>query len=92
MLQAPAKMIADKSSFLVPYILGSLTGPLVATVIKPLMRGAVKTTIGIGLQVKKLAAEAAEELQDLAAEAGAERAASDGKPATAAIPAGAKKA
>lgn len=51
------------------YLVGIATAPLMGMMVKPLVRGAVKTTIGIGLQVKKLAAEVAEELQDLAAEA-----------------------
>ncbi|MGH3931073.1 MAG: DUF5132 domain-containing protein [Pseudonocardiaceae bacterium] len=41
-------------------------------ILKPLVRGTVKTTIGVALQVKKLAVEAAEDLQDLAAEASAD--------------------
>ncbi|MGH3566772.1 MAG: DUF5132 domain-containing protein [Pseudonocardia sp.] len=40
--------------------------------IRPLIRGTIKTTMRISLEVKKLAAEAAEDLQDLAAEASAE--------------------
>ncbi|MGH3797040.1 MAG: DUF5132 domain-containing protein [Pseudonocardiaceae bacterium] len=40
--------------------------------LKPLLRGTVKTTVRAVLQVKKLAAEAAEDLQDLVAEANAE--------------------
>ena len=59
----------------VPYLIGLVTAPLVAKVAKPLLRGTVKTTIAVGLQMKKLAAEAAEDLQDLAAEASAEMAA-----------------
>lgn len=55
--------------FLAPYLIGLVTAPLAKMVIKPIVRGTVKTTIGIALQMKKLAAEAAEDLQDLAAEA-----------------------
>jgi Protein of unknown function (DUF5132) len=61
----------------VPYLIGLVTAPLVVKVVKPLLRGTVKTTIEVGLQVKKLAAEAAEDLQDLAAEASAEMAAAE---------------
>lgn len=57
---------------LLPYFIGVVTAPLVGMIVKPLVRGTVKTTIGVGLQVKKLAAEAAEDMQDLAAEASAE--------------------
>ncbi|PZS11643.1 MAG: DUF5132 domain-containing protein [Pseudonocardiales bacterium] len=53
-------------------MLGLVTAPLAGAVIKPLLRGTVKLTVGIGLQVKKLAAEAREEFQDLTAEANAE--------------------
>ncbi|MGH3828904.1 MAG: DUF5132 domain-containing protein [Pseudonocardiaceae bacterium] len=62
-----------------PYLIGFVTAPLVGMLIKPLVRGAIKTTIGIGLEVKKLAAEAAEDLQDIAAEAGAEFVAAETK-------------
>ncbi|MGH3914893.1 MAG: DUF5132 domain-containing protein [Pseudonocardiaceae bacterium] len=55
-----------------PFFIGVVAAPLVGKVLKPLVRGTVKTTIGAGLQVKKLAAEAAEDVQDLAAEASAE--------------------
>lgn len=56
-------------AFVVPYVIGAVTAPLAAMVIKPILRGTVKTTIGVALQIKKLAAETAEDLQDLAAEA-----------------------
>lgn len=57
--------------FVAPFLMGLVTAPLARTIVKPLVLGTVKTTIGIALQVRKLAAEAAEDLQDLAAEAGA---------------------
>lgn len=59
-------------AFLVPYLIGIVTAPLAGMVVKPLVRGTVKTTIGVALQVKKLAAEAAEDVQDLAAEVSAD--------------------
>ncbi|MGH3930500.1 MAG: DUF5132 domain-containing protein [Pseudonocardiaceae bacterium] len=59
-------------SFVVPYLVGAVTAPLVGAVIKPIVRGTVKTTISIALQMKKLAAEAAEGVQDLAAELSAD--------------------
>jgi hypothetical protein len=62
----PYKMVLKLT---LSYFVGIATAPLMGTMVKPLVRGTVKTTIGIGLQVKKLAAEVAEELQDLAAEA-----------------------
>lgn len=61
--------------FVVPYVIGLVTAPLVAKVAKPLLRDAAKATIGFSLQVRKIAAEAVEDLQDLAAEANAEVAA-----------------
>lgn len=63
--------------FFAPYLIGLVTAPLAVKVVKPLLRGAVKTTIGVGLQAKKLATDAAEDLQDLAAEASAEMAAAE---------------
>ncbi|MGH3545339.1 MAG: DUF5132 domain-containing protein [Mycobacteriales bacterium] len=57
---------------MVPYLVGAVTAPLVGAVIKPIVRGTVKTTISIALEMKRLAAEAAEDVQDLAAEASAD--------------------
>lgn len=62
---------------LVPYLLGLVTAPLMVKVVKPLLRGTVKTTVGLALQVKKVAAEAVEDVQDLAAEASAEMVATE---------------
>lgn len=56
----------------VPYILGLVTAPLVAKLAKPVLRSTVKATIEIGLQARRIAAEAVEDLQDLAAETAAE--------------------
>lgn len=58
--------------FVPAYLIGLVTAPLVGVVFKPLLRGSVKTTVGAALQIKKLAAEVAEDLQDLVAEANAE--------------------
>ena len=60
-----------------PYLLGLVTAPLVAKLAKPVLRSTVKATIEIGLQARKIAAEAVEDLQDLAAEATAEMAAGE---------------
>jgi len=54
------------------YLLGSITGVVAAKAVKPVLRSTLKTTIGIGLDLKKRAAEAAEELQDIVAEAAME--------------------
>jgi uncharacterized protein DUF5132 len=51
-----------------PYLFGLVTAPLVGTVAKPLLRSALKATVALVLQAKKLAAEAGEEFQDLVAE------------------------
>lgn len=64
-------------SFVAPYLIGLVTAPLVLRVVKPLFRNATKTTIEIGLKARKLAAEAIEDLQDLAAEANADVAAAE---------------
>ncbi len=63
-----------------PYLIGLVTAPLAGAIIKPLLRGTVKLTVGVGLQVKKLAAEAREEFQDLTAEANAEISAAETAP------------
>ncbi|MGH3911860.1 MAG: DUF5132 domain-containing protein [Pseudonocardiaceae bacterium] len=60
-----------------PFLIGVVTAPLVGKIVKPLVRGTVKATVGAGLQIKKLAAEAAEDVQDLAAEASAQFAAAE---------------
>lgn len=58
--------------FVPAYLVGLVTAPLVGVVLKPLLRGTVRTTVGVALQAKKAAAEVAEDLQDLVAEANAE--------------------
>jgi len=68
------------SSVAAPYLIGVVTAPLVVGVLRPLVRGLVKATVTIGLQTKRLAAEAREEFQDITAEASAEMA---GRAATA---------
>ena len=59
------------------YLLGVITAPLVAKVLKPALRGVVKGSVGVALEVRKAAAEAGEELQDIAAEVQVERVAAD---------------
>jgi hypothetical protein len=68
---------------LAPYVIGVVTAPLVANVVKPLFRGVVKATVGVTLEAKKAAAEAREEFQSIAAEAILEKAVAN-KPANAA--------
>lgn len=62
---------------LLPYLIGVVTAPLAAKVIKPLFRGVVKTTVGVAMEVKRVAAEAGEEIQDIAAEVSVEKVAAD---------------
>ncbi|GKQ34880.1 DUF5132 domain-containing protein [Streptomyces sp. A012304] len=55
-----------------PFLIGLIAAPLAKRVVKPLMRGLVKTSVGLVLEVKRAAHEAGEGLQDLAAEVTAE--------------------
>jgi hypothetical protein len=59
--QSPFKLV-------VPF----LAGIVAAAFVKPLLRATAKTTVGVALRARKLAAETVEELQDIAAEASAE--------------------
>ena len=52
----------------VGYVAGLMTKRLVALVAKPVLRGAVKATVRVAGETKKLAAEATEDLRDLATE------------------------
>lgn len=54
---------------IVPYLVGVVTAPLLAKIVKPVLWGVVKTTVGAALEVKKLASEAAGDVQNLIAEA-----------------------
>jgi hypothetical protein len=63
--------------FLPAYLLGVVTAPVARTALEPLLRNTVKATVGLALRAKKLAAEAGEELQDIAAEASFEMAAAE---------------
>ncbi|HET9117796.1 MAG TPA: DUF5132 domain-containing protein [Pseudonocardiaceae bacterium] len=51
-----------------------MTAPLVVKVVKPVVRGVVKASVGLALEVKKAAAEAGEEIQGLAAEVSSDKA------------------
>ncbi|MGX1542001.1 DUF5132 domain-containing protein [Streptomyces adustus] len=55
-----------------PFLIGLITASLVKRLGKPLMRGIVKTSVGLGIEVKRAVQEAGEGIQDLAAEATAE--------------------
>jgi hypothetical protein len=60
--------------YAIPYVIGLVSAPLVARIIQPIARSAVKTTIELAMQARRLAAEAAEDLQDIVAETSAEMA------------------
>lgn len=55
--------------FVLPYLVGVVTAPLVVAVVKPVVRGTVRATMDISMQAKKVAAEAREDYQAIAAEA-----------------------
>lgn len=59
---------------IVPYLLGVVTAPLVVKIVKPIVRGTVKASVGLAMEAKKAAAEAGEEFHGLAAQARADRA------------------
>lgn len=63
--------------FLLPFAVGVIAAPLVGKIAKPLLQGTIKATIGLGLQARKLAMEAVEDLQDLSAELSADFAMGD---------------
>lgn len=49
--------------------IGVVSAPLVVKVAKSLARGTIKTTVEVGLQAKRLAAQTAEEVRSLTVEA-----------------------
>lgn len=55
-----------------PFLLGMVVTPLAKRVAKPLLREVVKVSIALALDVRKAAADARTELQDIAAEVAAE--------------------
>ncbi|OXM54571.1 DUF5132 domain-containing protein [Amycolatopsis alba DSM 44262] len=77
-----------------PFVIGFVAGPVTLKLVKPVVRGVIRTSVAIAMEVKKVAAQAGEELQDLAAEVTAEMAvaqpekAAPAKPPVKAKPAG----
>jgi len=61
--------------FVKPFLVGIVAAPVGWAVLKPLFRGVVKATVVVAMEAKKLAAEAGEEFQDVAAEVSADMAA-----------------
>ncbi|MFC9328646.1 DUF5132 domain-containing protein [Kitasatospora sp. NPDC057015] len=55
-----------------PFLIGLVLAPLAKRLIKPLVRGVVKTSVGLVLEVKKAAHEAGENIHDLATEVAAD--------------------
>ncbi|MBV2155100.1 DUF5132 domain-containing protein [Kitasatospora sp. SUK 42] len=55
-----------------PFLVGLVVAPLAKRLLKPLVRGVVKTSVGIVLEVKQAAHEAGENIHDLAAEVAAD--------------------
>ncbi|MFF3849920.1 DUF5132 domain-containing protein [Streptomyces sp. NPDC002328] len=52
-----------------PFLIGLIAAPLVKRLGKPLVRGVVKATVGLGIEVKRAVHEAGEGVHELAAEA-----------------------
>ncbi|MFJ9413781.1 MULTISPECIES: DUF5132 domain-containing protein [unclassified Streptomyces] len=65
-----------------PFLIGLIAAPLAKRLFKPLVRGVVKTSVGLAMEVKKAAHEAGEGIQDLAAEVAAEMVTAQMIPAT----------
>ncbi|MGW0934573.1 DUF5132 domain-containing protein [Streptomyces sp. NPDC002666] len=55
-----------------PFLIGLVAAPLAKRLLKPLVRGVVKTSVGLVMEVKKAAHEAGEGIHDLAAEVAAD--------------------
>ncbi|KAB1979312.1 DUF5132 domain-containing protein [Streptomyces triticiradicis] len=55
-----------------PFLIGLIAASLVKRLGKPLVRGLVKTSVSLGIEVKRAVHEAGEGIQDLAAETTAE--------------------
>lgn len=55
-----------------PFFIGLIVAPLGKRLLKPLMRGVVKASVGIAMEVKKAAHETGENIHDLAAEVAAD--------------------
>ncbi|WP_225860925.1 DUF5132 domain-containing protein [Streptomyces triticiradicis] len=62
-----------------PFLVGMLAAPLVKRVAKPLVRGVIKTSVGLTFEVRRAVIEAGEEIQGLTAEVAAEKLASSAR-------------
>ncbi|MER7715431.1 DUF5132 domain-containing protein [Streptomyces flaveolus] len=55
-----------------PFLVGMVVAPLAKRVAKPLVRGVIKTSVGLTLEVRRAVIEAGKDIQDLTAEVAAE--------------------
>ncbi|MFC8226299.1 DUF5132 domain-containing protein [Streptomyces sp. NPDC057287] len=55
-----------------PFLIGLIAAPLTKRLLKPMLRGVVKASVGIVMEVKKAAHEAGENIHDLASEVAAD--------------------
>ncbi|KOV64746.1 DUF5132 domain-containing protein [Streptomyces sp. MMG1121] len=62
-----------------PFLVGVITAPVAKRVAKPLVRGVIKTSVGLTLEVRRAVIEAGEEIQALTAEAATEKLASSAR-------------
>lgn len=62
-----ASRLPIKKDFVVPFLAGLVVAPFV----KPVLRGTIKTAVGVTLRMRVLAAEATKEVQGMAAEVAA---------------------
>jgi hypothetical protein len=58
-----------------PYLIGVVTAPLAAGVLRPVARGIIKAAVTVTTEVKRAAAEAREGVQGIAAEVEVDKAA-----------------
>ncbi|WEH38312.1 DUF5132 domain-containing protein [Streptomyces sp. AM 2-1-1] len=55
-----------------PFLVGLIVAPVAKRLLKPLVSGVVRTSVGIAMEVRKAAQEAGENIHDLAAEVAAD--------------------
>lgn len=65
-------MAAVRASMILPYAVGFVSGAVLRHMAKPVSRGALKAGIRVAMEIRRVAAEATEDLQDIAAEVYAE--------------------
>lgn len=53
------------------FLVGMVAAPLATKVAKPLVRGVIKTSVGLTLEVRRAVIEAGKDIQDLTAEVAA---------------------